>query len=248
MKFLFFILIIIGFSIPAHAQFYVGDDFGALSYDISDQFIGSYRYEKIIASFLNPTIFYLNENHFFFARFGKKITEADIVVDGDYQASNMLEIVNYELDIEYFRKVLSISNELSGFVGIAQNGHFSYHNRVFRSSFYSNETESHEMGGISLSVNSLLKYEKQQTIVQYKVGVGMFAIGSRPRVNNTNIELRRYTFNEYFRIHQSVQAFIKVSDRFLLKPEYQFRYYTFKDPERFKMLKQSFLIGLYIRL
>ncbi len=245
------VILLIGFLlISSHlkAQFYIGGDFGAISYDISDEYIAPHHYENITASILNPALFYLGETNLFFARFGKKVTRLDLARDEGYLATNYLEIENYELEIEYFHKLIEFSSAFDGFLGIAHNGHFTYINRIFRSPAFGNETESHEMGAIAFSVNGLFRYQQGGNSIHYKVGVNVFSIGSRPEVQRNNIDLRVFSWDEYARVHQSLAGYLKISDRFLLKPEYQLKYYTFKEPERFKMLKQSFLVGVFVRL
>ncbi len=245
------VILLIGFiltSFNLNAQFHIGGDFGAISYDLSDEYIGPHQYENLTASILNLSLFYLGESNLFFARFGKKVTRLDLAEDEGYQATNFLEIDNYELDVEYFRKMVSLSTTLNGFLGIAHNGHFSYYNRIFRSPFYGNENESHEMGALAFSVNGLMQYQLGENLIHYKAGVNVFNIGSRPDGQGNVIDLRVFSWGEYVRIHHSLVGYVKLSERFLLKPEYRLRYYSFKEPDRFKMLKQSFFIGVFIRI
>lgn len=248
MKRLLLLLMFFVSSFKLNAQFHIGGDFGAISYDLSDEYIGPHQYDDLTSSFFNPSLFYLGESNLFFARFGKKVTRLDLAEDEGYQATNFLEIENYELSAEYFRKVVSFTPKLDGFIGISQSGHFTFYNREFRSAFYGSDTKSHEMGAVVLTLNTLLDYQTAENSFHYKAGVSVLSMGSRPESRSNDIELRLFSWSEYVQIQQSLTGYLKISDRFLLKPEYQLRYYTFKDPQRFKMLRQSFFVGVFIRI
>lgn len=248
MKQIILVLIFLSSSISLQAQLYIGNDIERINYHISDEYIGSHTYEKVTIGGINPTAFFLSRNHIAFVRFTKKVAQADLVQSDNYQGANYLDIQNFELDIEYFRRVTSFSKNLDGFIGLVYNGHFTYLERTFWTQFYNNEKSSHEMAAVSFSVNALLKYQREEHTFHYKAGVGFINFGSRPDENWNNLNLELMPIGNYFRIHHSLIAFLKISDRFLLKPEYRLRYYTFKEPERLKLLKQGLFLGAYVRL
>ena len=246
-KCLLFIFCLIVFQ-KVEAQFYVGNEVGLIGYDIQDEFINNYRYEVTTASFFTPSLLYRNSRSFFQVRFNTKSATAEIADVDDFQAKSVMKFQNYILEFEYFHKIIAFNSYLDAYAGISHNGHFTYINRTFNTRYYNSESETHEMGALVFSVNGMLEFTRGKNRALYKAGIGFLNYGSRPDYQSGNIDMRFFSFGEYIRLHNSLSCQVELSDRMFLKPEYLLTYYTFKNPERMKMLKQSFMLGIYLQL
>lgn len=236
---------------PLHAQVYIGWDVGTVSYDIRDEYVSRNRYEGVVPSWQNVVLYYSGEKNILNARFGRNSTDLDIIKGSDYYfASNYVEGQNFELDVEYLRKVKGWNSNTELFLGIAHNGHFTYYKRYIESRYVNDIQNSHEMGMLNFSALGMFQYHFRKGSIQYKAGVSLYNYGSRPvepRYGG-DFNYRGMWWNDYFQLQNSLVGLFPLNDSFVLKAEYRLRYYTFRDPQRFKMLKQSFLIGIGVKL
>ncbi len=238
-------------EVPLRAQFYIGWDMGGISIDLRDEYLSRNRYEGITPGLLNAVLSYSNEKNILNARFGKQSTDLKLSNNADYYFnSNYMEINNFELDVEYLRKVKGWDSNLNLFLGIAHNGHFSYYKRYIESRYVNDAQNSHEMGMLNFSAIGMLQYHHKYGTLQFKSGISIYNYGSRPvepRYGG-DFNYRGMWMNDYFQLQNSLVGIIPLNDQFQFKAEYRLRYYTFQDPQQLKMLKQSFLIGLGVKL
>ncbi len=230
--------------IPVHAQLFIGNEIGFDSYDVRDDLVSPFRFENIESSLINLHVFYESRRSKISVSFRKNDIRLERLEENE---SNFMEGQNYELNIEYLRKVYEINDRLSVFIGPAHNGHFSYFDHVFRTPFVNSEQSTHEMTAANLSINGLVEYQVKKAKFQYKFGTGVLSYGTRPENDATSGDFY-FGWQNYFSIQNSVNGLIPISKRFFFKPEFRLKYYTYSNPEQFKLLKQSFLMGVYIRL
>jgi hypothetical protein len=245
-------IILIGFlllSFQVNAQFFIGNDLGATRFDISDKLVSEYKYNDLAPGYFNPGIIWFGKRSILSASYLKTTSRANLDLLNDYRSTNILEYENYEMNIEYLHKIFTVVPRLDLYIGGAYNGHFTYHKRILRNYFIRDELRSHEMGMLSFSVKALAQYKIGDYNFHYKAGTGLVNVGSRPRYSGVNdFEYNWYFPGDFFRFDQSISVHIFLSDNFIFKPQYHLRYYTFEEPERFKMLKQSITIGIYLSL
>lgn len=236
---------------PLHAQLYIGWDVGAVSFDIRDEYVSRNRYEDITPSWQNATLYYSSEKNILNARFGRQSADMEPGKNADsFFSSNYMEAQNFELDIEYLRRIKSWDSKLDLFLGVAHNGHFTYYKRFIESRYVNDIQNSHEMGMLNFSAIGMFQYHFKKNRIRYKAGVSLYNYGSRPvepRYGG-DFNYRGMWMNDYFQLQNSLVGLFPLNDNFVLKAEYRLRYYTFQDPQQFKMLKQSFLIGLGVQL
>lgn len=247
-KVLFLLSIYMIFWEPLVAQFYIGNDIGIQSYDIQDESLGEDYYEKDVYSSLNINASYLCDEFVWSIRFSGKNGELEPASErNNYYTENYLDFYNYELDVEYYKKIKDL-NRWGLFFGGSYNGHAVIYKRYRKFDSYSEVTNSGEVSILNLSLNGMLRYKMKESFFQLKVGLGIFNYGFRPEYVHEDYRFRSMDINNYFNFGNSLNAHIKLSRTFILKPEYRMQFYNYKTQNEMKMLKQSFLIGGLIRL
>ncbi len=233
-----------------NAQWWFGNDFGLASYDVKDEWLGPVRYEKTVWNSFNTAFYYVGESAFFTVRYGQRNTELESGNNTERYEFDRMYLQNYALDVEYLRKLAQLPFQIDGFIGVGNNAHFTYMDQSFRQAGTSvgGGQESHEMSIANISILGLLQRPWKKHIFQYKLGIAALGYGTRPENFGNEFNFKFFGFGEYVQFQNSVTGFIRLSEFFVIKPEYRLRYTRYSDPLPLQFLQQSFYVGLYVKI
>lgn len=235
---------------PVMAQWHIGYDISLVRYDVKDELLSLNRFQNTSLTFLNLRAERKTGNSLWNIRIGKSDSRLSVADQNRSNGNSYLSSEHYELQLGYHHKMWEPGEKLTFYGGLIYFGHFTYYNHIFESALFQGSGDAHEMAALNLILDGIVEYRLKNILVQYSAGFSLFNYGSRPVSldKGNDYHLSFMTASDYVLLNQEIGLQFKISGRLYLRPVYNLRYFTYSSPERLKILKQSYRLGLKYRL
>ncbi|HAS44156.1 MAG TPA: hypothetical protein DCS93_27000 [Microscillaceae bacterium] len=235
----------------SHAQersLRLGNDFGVLHFNSLEEQVNANRYKGGSFSSFNPAVYILKDKNSWFIRFESKRQTLKRAND-QFNSIFTIDLTHYMFDIEYYRKIISLSPRASFHLGIGQNGHFNFQ-ELIESQFGFNPSRSVDMAAVNLSINPMFRWDWKKSKLYVRGSLSFFNYGARLNEDTMGDDLKFFaaSLDQYLDFQFTASWFLALSKRWDIKPEYRLRYYAFEKNGQVKFLKQSWFLGIYYKI
>lgn len=238
----FGLVMLFGANQSVFAQWKAGIHASTQMLDMREQVLSPTRFSGNTQSLLHARVSYFGEKRFFELVYNQSANSID--------AQESIHIYDYQLSVKYLMSVVRLPYEINLYGGLANNLHFSYYNYSINSHFATGFYRSHEMSLFTPMITAMLAKKAGKSMLRYELGWGFLSYGSRPEALSTSVSFNYDWFGptHFSEVSSRFGAELYLSPRFWLITQYHLQYYRYDDPKQLKFLKQSFSIGLEVKI
>lgn len=227
---------------PLYAQWKTGIHASTQMLDIREQVLSPTRFSGNTQSLLHARVSYFSEKRFFELVYNQSANSID--------EQESMDVYDYQISIKYLMSVTRLPYDVNLYGGLTNNLHFSYNNYSINSHFATGFYRSHEMSLFTPMLTTMLAKKAGKSVLRYELGWGFLSYGSRPEALSSSVSFNYDWFGptHFSEVSSRLGAEFYLSPRFWLITQYHLQYYRYDVPKQLKFLKQSFSIGLEVKI
>jgi hypothetical protein len=228
----------------------IGVDAGYTNFTLSDNSINYYTYQGNSFQNVNLQLYYFSDSDLIFGNifYGKSRLMPEVDLSKKISLYNYLDFMDISISLEYFHKVLTLSNGINIFLGAAYSPQLTDKVENYNNSplwkYAQGYKECGEITYANFSINALLCYRFKNYFVLCKSGFSLLNFSGRANDSFTGFYYKFYSINNYTNYYLSLACYRSFSDRFDLKFECSAQYEDYKYSSDFRILKKIASLGV----
>ncbi|HBQ61655.1 MAG TPA: hypothetical protein DD671_19115 [Balneolaceae bacterium] len=240
------LIFLVLFQAPVKAQFFLSYSVGVTEHDVQILSFGDNHYGAMSPSFLNFGMQYKSEKSRWSLSMSSQNTKLTPNLEEiDYfEGTHRVDHTELVMGLEYLRKVHESTTGIIALLGMNYTARTASFTNTIQSEFLEGSWDFEEDVVFDLSIVGAAEYTFGDKLLRMKMGIGIL---------NYRYATQKYWRNEkefygtgpsvFFQLRNEIFLQIPVINRIFIRPEYTFKYHTYREYSVMKALQQHFLIG-----
>jgi hypothetical protein len=232
---------------PKYQRWSIGVDAGYTDFTLSDNLLNYYTYKGNSFQYANAQLNYISDSDLFFGNVFYAHSNLQPDISLNTYKYNYLNFIDASLSLEYFHKILTVTDGFNIFMGAAYRAQFTDKRENFKSTLWVYAEGYKECGEVSFanfSLNALLFYQLKNYLVLCKSGYSLLNFTGRANDSFTGLYNKLYSINNYTNYQFSLSCCRRISNRLNMKIEYAVEYEDYKYSLDFRILKKIASLGI----